>query len=138
MSPDAKKDSLAERFTEAYNRLGSKALLAVEREVFGANVGVNGYTTIAQADDLAERLGLHGGVRLLDVGAGQGWPGIYLSKKTGCHVVVTDLPVTGLRTAATRARRQRLERRSAVIQADGARLPFRPRSFDAVVHTDVL
>ena len=53
--------------------------------------GANGYTTAAQANLLAQRLDLGPGKRLLDVGSGRGWPGLYLAASTGCTVVLTDL-----------------------------------------------
>ncbi len=130
--------SLQRRFSDTYSRPETKATLLVEREVIGANVGANGYTTVAQADVLAERLALRAGMRLLDIGAGRGWPGLYLTKQTGCETIVTDLPDAGLRRAVALARRQRLQRRCGVVRADARRLPFRPRTFDAIVHTDVL
>ena len=37
-------------------------------------------------------LGLGPGRRLLDVGGGQGWPGLYLARQTGCTVVRTPVP----------------------------------------------
>lgn len=130
--------SLQQRFTSIYSRSATKATLLVEREVIGANVGANGYTTVAQADALAEHLALRRGTRLLDVGSGRGWPGVYLSKQTGCEATVTDIPDGALRKAVARARRQRLQRRCGFVRADARRLPFRPRTFDAIVHTDVL
>ena len=36
-------------------------------------------------------------VRLLDLGAGRGWPGLYLAVRTGCQVVLSDVPLEGLR-----------------------------------------
>jgi Cyclopropane fatty acid synthase and related methyltransferases len=110
----------------------------VERLVIGADYGADGYTTLAQADELARRLDLRSGVRLLEVGSGRGWPGLYLAKTSGCHVVLTDLPPAGLRIAAARATAEGLTGRYAVAAADGAHLPFAAKSFDAVVHADVL
>ena len=128
----------AERFAQRYGNAAGRAEAALQREVIGADVGANGYTTVAQADTLAERLALRPGERLLDIGAGRGWPGIYLAKKTGCQVVLTDLPAVALREAVGRARRQRVDDRCAFALASGAALPFQRRSFDAIVHTDVL
>lgn len=132
------QQDIVDRFSAVYARPQTKAELAMEMEVFGASEGVRGYTTIAQADALAERLALRPGMRLLDVGAGRGWPGLYLARATGCQVVLTDLPPAALRNGMERARRRRLDRRCSFLVASGNSLPFRPRVFDAVVHTDVL
>lgn len=110
----------------------------VERLVIGADYGADGYTTRAQADELARSLDLRPGVRLLELGSGRGWPGIYLARSSGCHVQLTDLPLAGLRTAAARATAEGLTGRHGVAAADGAHLPFRAATFDAVVHADVL
>lgn len=98
----------------------------------------HGYTTLAQADLIADQLRLVGGDWLLDVGAGRGWPGLYLSKVTGCSVVLTDLPEEGLRSARRRAGVEGIGDRVTAIAGSARRLPFVHESFDAIVHTDVL
>ncbi len=125
-------------FIECYGRPPSKAELLVEREVFGTNAGIISYTTPAQADVLAQELRLGPGVRLLDIGAGTGWPGLYLAKTTGCHVTLTDVPSDALRGAAARAYKQGLVENCSFALASGTHLPFRPQTFDTVVHSDVL
>ena len=110
----------------------------VQREVFGADSWVRGYTTPAQADLLAERLSLRPGLRILDIGAGLGWPSLYLAQRTGCEAVLTDVPEPGIRSAIDRADRLRVGQRSSLARASGTHLPFRSRSFDAVIHTDAL
>ncbi len=127
-----------ERFEERYGAGQNQATVALEREVIGGDYGANSYTTREQADVLLDHLDLMRGQRLLDIGAGRGWPGLYLSKRSGCRVVLTDLPVVALNEAGRRARKDRVHKRSEGIVAGGANLPFRPRSFDAIVHSDVL
>ncbi len=127
-----------ERFSQVYGRPQTQAELATEREVFGANEGICGYTTVAQADALATRLTLRPGMRLLDIGAGRGWPGLYLARTTGCQVVLSDLAMSALREGLQRAHRHRLRERSTFLAASGAHPPFRAKAFDAIVHTDVL
>jgi ubiquinone/menaquinone biosynthesis C-methylase UbiE len=56
----------------------------------------------------------------------------------GCRVVLTDLPLDGLRAAAARAAADGLAARVGVVVSAASALPFRAGSFDAVVHTDVL
>ena len=126
------------QFIEGYARGLSSAELAVEREVHGINAGITSYTTPAQADMLGEALALGPGVRLLDVGAGSGWPGVYLAKKTGCDGVLTDIPAAAIRIAAARAVKQGVHARCRVAVASGTHLPFRAGSFDTVAHSDVL
>jgi cyclopropane fatty-acyl-phospholipid synthase-like methyltransferase len=90
-----------------------------------------------QADHLAAVLRLGPGVRLLDLGAGRGWPGLYLASRSGCDVVLTDVPLEGLRRAMARAAEEATAQATAVVSSARA-LPFRAGRFDAVVHTDVL
>jgi ubiquinone/menaquinone biosynthesis C-methylase UbiE len=110
----------------------------VELLTLGSDFGANGYATLAEVTELAEVLELGPGRRLLDVGSGQGWPGLYLARQTGCRVVLTDVPVEGLATAARRAVREDLADRAWALAARGQLLPVRAGAFDAAVHTDVL
>jgi cyclopropane fatty-acyl-phospholipid synthase-like methyltransferase len=110
----------------------------VELRTLGSDFGANGYATLAEVNELAGMLGLGPGRRLLDVGCGQGWPGLYLARQTGCTVVLTDVPFEGLATAARRATREGLGGRAWTLAARGQMLPLRPAAFDVAIHTDVL
>jgi cyclopropane fatty-acyl-phospholipid synthase-like methyltransferase len=110
----------------------------VECTVLGADYGSTGYTTRAQADCLGRELGLGPEARLADLGAGAGWPGLYLARQTGCQVVGTDLPVDGLARARSRSIEDGVGERASYVVATGRHQPLRPGAFDAVVHTDVL
>ena len=83
-------------------------------------------------------LELRPGIRLLDLGAGSGWPGLYLAKMSGCDIALVDVPLAGLRIAAERAVRDRISSALWIAVADAATLPFRDGSFDALSHSDVL
>ena len=98
----------AERFAERYRVAPAEVSRRVELAVIGGDWGANGYTTAAQADLLGHQLGSAPGVRLLDLGAGRGWPGLYLAASTGCQVVLSDVPIEGLQAAAARARQETL------------------------------
>lgn len=111
---------------------------AVELRTLGSDFGANGYATLLQVSELPGMLGLGPGRWLLDVGSGQGWPGLFLARETGCTVVLTDVPFEGLATAARRATNEDLEGRAWAVEARGQQLPLRPAMFDAVIHTDVL
>ena len=128
----------AAHFAERYRAAPDEVSRRIERAVIGGDWGANGYTTIAQADLLGRELALQPGARLLDLGAGRGWPGLYLAKATGCQAVLADVPVEGLLAAADRAQRENLAARAAAVAGSARGLPFAPATFDAIVHTDVL
>jgi SAM-dependent methyltransferase len=125
-------------FQERYRNTPSFLTRTIEQRVIGGDWGANGFTTMTQADTLARELRLSAGDRLLDLGSGRGWPGLYLAARTGCRVVLTDLPLEGLRVAADRAAAEGLAARTGVVAAAASGLPFRANSFDVVIHTDVL
>ena len=110
----------------------------MKHRLCGCDYKTKGYTTRDEAHRMAMLLGLQPGSRLLDVGAGSGWPGLYFAKETGCDAVLVDLPLSELRAARERAAHDRISDRSRVAVADGSRLPFRDGSFDAVSHSEVL
>ena len=125
-----------EDFELAVRRRQMPSERLVSREVFGSDDPVYGYTTPEQADALVRHLQLGPGKRLLDIGAGLGWPGVHLARASRCMAVLSDVPALGLREAMRWARQQGVD--AAFVRATGGRPPFRPRSFDAIVHTDVL
>ncbi len=133
-----RQEEILKRFTDRYSLGASSALTAVEKEAIGAVVGANGYTTVAQAEQLLEVLDLNPSTWLLDIGAGRGWPGLYLSERSECCAVVTDIPRPAIAAAHARAEELGLAGRCHSVLASGSALPFRSASFDAVVHTDTL
>jgi 2-polyprenyl-3-methyl-5-hydroxy-6-metoxy-1,4-benzoquinol methylase len=135
-SSQDEQEALAD-FAARYTLPPADVMQEVERRVIGAVWGANGFTTVAQADLIAERLDLAPGKRLMDVGTGRGWPGLYLAKRTGCEVVLTDLPIEGLQHALRRAEAESVSSLGAVV-ASARDLPFGKESVDAIVHTDVL
>ena len=137
-TPIEREAAALKQFAAGYEVWGPEVSRLINLETRGADVGANGYTTMAQADDLADALRLRPGVRLLDIGAGLGWPSLYLAEKTGCDVIVTDIPPATVRAAARRANEPPLSERCSFAVASADRLPFRTASFDAIVHTDTL
>jgi len=125
-------------FSERYGVPSTATLVDIERRVLGEAWGVNGYTTVGQADAIGRALRLDEGTRLLDVGTGRGYPSLYLAAKTGCSVVGTDLPLEALAAATRRATLEDVAARAAFVNAGGAAQPFRDGALDAVVLTDVL
>lgn len=124
-------------FAAEYALAAHPAFRAIEREVLGCDYGGTSWTTRIQADDSARPLGLAPGVHLLELGAGSGWPGLYLAERTGCRITLLDVPLIALKQA--RGRAAELDAAAVgVVAGSGARLPFSAASFDALAHSDVL
>lgn len=125
-------------FEKQHEQYTHPAMRALERQVLGCDFGGTSWTTRAQADLIPAALGLTPGSHLLEIGAGTGWPGIYLCNRTGCDVTLLDVPVNSLRHARDRARAESLESRCLAIAASGEALPFKNSAFSAISHSDVL
>jgi len=138
MSRDLDERALFERFSKKYQLVHSELLKKIERSNCGCDYGSTSFTTLEQVKILGGMLTLGPGKRLLEVGAGSGWPGLYLAQESGCDVTLTDLPIEGLRLAKQRAELDQLSGTSEMVVASGSALPFPAGSFDAISHADVL
>jgi ubiquinone/menaquinone biosynthesis C-methylase UbiE len=127
-----------DQFEQSYRSGRSDVMRSIERSVCGCDYGGTSWTTRDEAERVGDALALAPGKMLLEVGAGAGWPSLYLAKSRGCSTVLVDLPLEGLRVASERVRSDGLSDRCFVAQADGAALPLEDASFDAISHSDVL
>lgn len=125
-------------FAAEYEQNAHPAFRALERTVLGCDYGGTSWTTREQADAIASSLDLHGGMRMLEVGSGTGWPAVYLASQRSCELILSDLPLNALKQARSRAAEEALESTVQAVSASGAQLPFASASFDALGHSDVL
>ncbi len=130
--------AMIERFERRYELTRADVLLEIERAACGCDYGATSWTTLDEARAVAGIMALAPGKRLLEVGAGSGWPGLFLAQSTGCDVALIDLPLSGLRAARERAAADRIAGACWFAVADGAAMPFPDCWFDAVFHSDVL
>ena len=129
-------ENTTEEFNEHYRIVEDPAMRRVELDVIGCDYGATSYTTRDQAERLARLLDLGPGKLLLELGAGAGWPGIYMARSTGCRVILTDLALEGLHVASQRMQEEGVA--GDPVAAAGELLPLRDRIFDAVTSSDVL
>jgi SAM-dependent methyltransferase len=130
------EDQLIERFRRYYAGAGHEVLRELERRTFGLAYGGNGYTDVDQADHLIELLELDSTDNVLELGSGAGWPGLYIARESGCHMVLSDVPWEGVMWGRSRGRAEGFF--VDAVACSGVALPFRDQSFDAVTHSDVL
>ena len=124
-------------FRERYADPHSDVALRMEQEVFGHSSGVDGFTTLEEADALSTVLGVGSGSTVLDLGAGRGWLAGYVAEASGCHVVSSDIPTDALVESNRRFSAQDLIGRATTVAADARALPFRRQGIDAAIHSDV-
>jgi ubiquinone/menaquinone biosynthesis C-methylase UbiE len=133
----AEQDML-KRFEKTYPLQQTDVMQSVIGSACGCDFAATSWTTRDEVDRFIGNLCLGKNKQLLDLGAGAGWPGLYIAAQTRCDLILADIPMSGLRIAKERAIADGLTDRCWVAAADGARLPFRANSFDAINHTDVL
>ena len=126
------------KFDNFYQLSKHEVLRRIESHTCGCCYGGNSWTTKKQADVMAEKLELSPRSSLIDIGAGAGWPGLYLSSMSGCSLTLVDLPETGLKLAADRSIQDRISERVTTLAANATELPFKDQSFDAISHSDLL
>ena len=126
------------RFKARFAVSGLDVSLAIEAEALGTDYQANGYATVEQVDEFGSLLGLGPGMTLLDLGAGCGWPGLYLAQHLGCNVISTEPLAEGATTARRRAIDEGIDERAWPVVAEARHIPLRRASVDAVVHTDVM
>jgi len=110
----------------------------LERAVLGCDYGGTSWTTKSQADRIPSVLGLAKDSHLLEIGAGSGWPGVYLATLTPCKITLLDIPVSALKHARQRAVEEKVANNCRAVAASGAALPFAQNTFRAISHSDVL
>jgi SAM-dependent methyltransferase len=85
----------------------------------------------SQTVDLAARLALPPGTRLLDIGSGIGGPARYFAEKHGCTVTGIDLTPAFVAAATELSARTGLADRTRFVEGSALDLPFEDASFDA-------
>ena len=125
-------------FADYYEFSNLAAIKALELDVFGTDYGGTSWTTSDQARLVASSLALDANSRLLEVGSGSGWPGLFLAKTTDCEVVLLDMPFNALAYAAERAASDGTAGRVHLVNGDATALPFNNASFSCLSHSDVL
>lgn len=138
MTSPAVTTSCSCNFEAQHEQHTHPAMRALEKKVLGCDFGGTSWTTRTQADRIPAALGLTADSHLLEIGAGTGWPGIYLAGLTGCDVTLLDVPVNSLAYARQRAVDENAGNQCRAVAASGAELPFVSGIFKAISHSDVL
>ena len=96
------------------------------------------YGGLAAVDVLAQRAGITGASRVLDICAGLGGPARFLASRRGCRVVGVELNAGRALGMARLSRLVRLDARVTVVRGDATTLPFAAGRFDACISQEAL
>lgn len=120
--------ALERAILEALAASGKDAERLTRRDLGGADEYHLG--SHAATAGLASDLGLAGGLRVLDIGAGIGGPARYFAEAHGCVVQGIDLSDEYVQVANALTRRCGLAENASFGQASALALPFNEASFD--------
>jgi SAM-dependent methyltransferase len=122
-----------------YERFGGALAAELRREVYGEDVGQQGWRSPLEERQIAALLGLDASCRLLDVGCGSGGPSVAMAEGSGCHVTGIDIEPAAIAYATALATRRGLNERASFMAVDcSGRLPFEDGTFDAVLCVDAI
>ena len=122
-----------------YARFGSALSAELRREVYGEDIGQQGWRTAAEQAEIADLLIPGPDSRVLDVACGAGGPSLALVERTGCRLVGLDVEAAGISYAERQASARGLADRATFTVLDcGGPLPFADGAFDAVLCIDAI
>ena len=122
-----------------YARFGSGLAAELRREVYGEDLGQQGWRTAAEQAEIAQMANLTPQSRVLDIACGTGGPSLALVERTGCHLTGLDLEVAAIAYAQVQTIARGLEDRATFVRLDcSSSLPFANGCFDAVLCIDAI
>ena len=122
-----------------YARFGSELATTLRQEVYGEDIGQQGWRSAAEQAEIADLLRVGAKSHVLDVACGAGGPSVALVERTGCRLTGLDAEGAGIAYAKAHALARGLKDRATFLVQDCAGpLPFASGTFDAVVCIDAI
>jgi SAM-dependent methyltransferase len=132
-------DGHTDFYAVKYASFGSDDAVALRREVFGDDIGQEGWTTSAEYAEMADALAVSRLSHVLDVCCGSGGPALAVIQRTGSRLTGIDRETAAVAYAQTQASSRGMADRATFAVVDcGGRLPFEDASFDAVLCVDAI
>ena len=126
-------------YTVKYASFGSDAAVALRRDVFGEDIGQEGWTTADEYVEIADSLGVGRTSHVLDVCCGSGGPALAIIQRSGCRLTGIDRENAAIAYAQAQASSRGVADRATFAVVDcGGPLPFADGSFDALLCVDAI
>jgi SAM-dependent methyltransferase len=114
----------------------------LRHDVYGdeypAEVDPRSYLTWTELRRISRELRVGLGATFVDLGCGQGGPGLWVARETGAAIVGIDLSEIGIRRASARAQELDLAKRARFQIADIVSTGLSDASFDGAMSVDAL
>jgi SAM-dependent methyltransferase len=128
-----------EFYDAQYARFGTELASEIRREAYGADLGQQGWRTLAEHEDIVKLVGPNAGAPVLDIACGSGGPSLAVAARTGCRLTGVDIEPAGVDEARRRALALGLQDRVQFVVADcSSPLPFGNEAYDVVVCIDAV
>lgn len=126
-------------YSVKYASFGSETAVALRREVFGDDIGQEGWSTAAEHAEIVDLLGVGPQSHVLDVCCGSGGPSLALIQRIGCRLTGIDREDAAIGYARAQASSRALAGRVTFALVDCNKpLPFEDHSFDALLCIDAV
>jgi ubiquinone/menaquinone biosynthesis C-methylase UbiE len=132
-------NALYDFYGSQYARFGTALAAEIRREVYGTDIGQQGWRSMDEQNLIIDVLRKHSCVDIIDVACGSGGPSLAIAQETGCKLTGVDFEENAIKTALGFAATLGRSETTHFIVADcGQRLPFKAESFDAVICIDAI
>jgi ubiquinone/menaquinone biosynthesis C-methylase UbiE len=128
-----------EFYESQYARFGAAVAAQIRREVYGVDIGQQGWRSMDEQNLIVETLRKYSSKDVIDVACGSGGPSLAIAQETGCKLTGVDVEQNAIATALGLADSLGRSDSTQFVVADcGKQLPFTTASFDAVICIDAI
>ena len=139
VTPESQPVDRLEFYAPQYSRFESEAAAEIRREVYGEDLGQQGWRSFDEQTIIANLIRESSPCHVLDIACGSGGPSLSLVNQTGCRLTGVDIEVTAIERAGRQAMAQGLSHQARFEIADcSTRLPYPDGAFDVIVCIDAV
>lgn len=139
LKPEPVSDNYSAKFA---SHVESATRQRIRRETYGQDFPVEAdprsFVTLPELHAMAHDLRVGPGHEIVDLGCGQGGPGLWVARETGARLLGIDLSISGVALAAERAKASGIPDRARFEVADLTSTGLASATFDAAMSVDVL
>ncbi len=125
-------------YKSQYARFGGALAAEIRREVYGADLGQQGWRTLGEQEQIAELVRAQASCHLMDVACGSGGPALAVSAVTGCRLTGVDIEQAAIAEAQERASLAGDAGARFAVADCNLPLPFEDAGFDVITCVDAV